>query len=461
MGGVWSCIADLNRSAFPMNPLAPKPMRADKASAFLLSVVLTLLTGCATSKKAQLEHVAKDWCLTLRASQIIPLYPLTEDIQPGDVFLVQVPIDRQQKTYEDKGFLPLDNHLARIDPDGYTNFYDHSFFGPNQAPKLPREWMRPTTEKVLPWQSAPHAAFPTYSFSVRRGGGLNLAVPVQGVPVGLSLLGSDAAYGSVSIRNASTLGVDTVSLYRQLRVWARARTNFLESFAPSGKETNYVRIVTRVYLTGQMDVELRDASSRSAGLDVGVAKPVNLLFPELASSKSNVIETVASNYTNGWGILSSLLEKATSATDKFAPGGSLRLMAASARTIALQETFDPPLTLGYLGFDCAILDKGELGPPIPTHARLDPKAKLQHARVQQFKTDQDQQIDSYHAIKADYDSATSERQGKIRQLARGLKLDADGEGAEWIQKLSFLVDGKDSKKTEQFAELRQRVEKLK
>ena len=35
----------------------------------------------------------------------------------------------------------------------------------------------------------------------------------------------------------------------------------------------------------------------------------------------------------------------------------------------MQEDFDPPLVIGYLGFDVAIFEGGQIGPPIPTHAR--------------------------------------------------------------------------------------------
>src|SRR5262245_36709469 len=88
---------------------------------------LVVAGGCGTTRMDQLERVAKDGCETIRASQVIPVYPLTEDLQPGDVFLVQVPVDRQQEIYRKKGFLPLDNHLARLDPASYGAFYDHSF----------------------------------------------------------------------------------------------------------------------------------------------------------------------------------------------------------------------------------------------------------------------------------------------------------------------------------------------
>ena len=63
--------------------------------------------------------------MVIRASQVIPVYPLTEDLQPGDVLLVRTPIEEQAKLYKKKGFLPLDQHLVRLYTKGSTNdFYD-------------------------------------------------------------------------------------------------------------------------------------------------------------------------------------------------------------------------------------------------------------------------------------------------------------------------------------------------
>ena len=78
-------------------------------------LVALLLTGCTAGlRNQQLENVAKDWALVIRASQVIPVYPLTEDLQPGDVLLVSTPIEDQARVYKDKGFLPLDQHLVRL-----------------------------------------------------------------------------------------------------------------------------------------------------------------------------------------------------------------------------------------------------------------------------------------------------------------------------------------------------------
>ena len=363
------------------------------AAWFMIGVVglglALLLNGCASAEK-QVQKTAKSWCMTIRGSQVIPVYPLTEDIQPGDVFLVQVPVDRQQEIYKAKGFLPLDNHIARIDPNGYDHFYSHSFLTNGSAVTniLPRDWIRPHGSGLYfgtngsnshCWLAAPRAAFPSYSFTVRNGAGLNLAIPVQGVPVALGLLASDAASGSVQIQDARTIGVDTISLYEQLRQWTTTNAGFLHHFGASAseKKTNFLRVVTRVYASGRMVVTLKDASNRSAGVDAGVPKPVNLLMPQLP--EHGTAEGALQNYTNAWNALSEMVKGASKAKDaagNILPGGSLRLAAASSRSVSLDEVFDPPVILGYLAFDCAIYKGGILGPPIPTHAVLDPNYNL-------------------------------------------------------------------------------------
>lgn len=409
-----------------------------------LTMFLLVCIGCASSEK-EVQRVAKDWCMTIRGSQVIPVYPLTEDLQPGDIFLVQVPIDQQQRLYKKNGFLALDNHLDRIDPNGYARFYDHSFFPKDETYELPRDWIRPASTNHS-WQLAPHAAFPSYSFSVRNGAGMNLAVPVHGVPVGLSLLASDAASGTIEIKDAYTLGVDTISLYRQLQEWAAANADFLGHFGTSSnaKKTNFLRVVTRVYATGKMNVSLKDASNRSAGLDVGVPKPVNLLMPELPAHKTNTPETALKNYTNSWNAISEMVKAAGAATDatgKVLPGGSLRLAAASARSVSLDELFDPPIILGYLGFDCAILEGGTLGSPIPTHAVLDPKQAIEFT---QFKMQFSLQKGVFETIQAAFLAADSARRTQIRQKASELGLVGGAvEEQNFIKTLRRSVDATD------------------
>ncbi|MCP3904325.1 MAG: hypothetical protein GY715_11905 [Planctomycetes bacterium] len=261
-----------------------------KKQILTVAVVAAVLlpVGCGgMSRRDQLHRVAKDWCETIRASQVIAVYPLTQDVQPGDVFLVQTPIDEQQRIYKADGFLPLDNHLARLNPTGYGKFYENSFLGGTGATTLPKDWLE------AKWASAPSAAFPSYAFTVTKAGGLNMAIPVSGVPVGLSLLATQSASGTITLKDARTVGLDTMSVYEQLTAkWADetpARQDFLSNFGvgPGERPKNYLRVITRVYLLGAIDVQLNDARSFGAGADAGAARPVELFLPETPSGNED------------------------------------------------------------------------------------------------------------------------------------------------------------------------------
>jgi hypothetical protein len=386
----------------------------------LLAFSCFALACSSTSRNQQLENVAKDWSFVIRASQVMPVYPMTEDLFPGDVFLVQSTIDKQQSDWNAKGYLPLDNHIARLVPHGYEEFYANSFDLKNDGfpPKL---WLS-TTDDSAAWKSAPRAAFPTYSFEAKSGYGLSGALPIQGIPVGLSLLGAKEAYGTVTLSDARTYGTEIESLAAQLKTWAHGQRRFLSSFAPHDGHVNYLRMVNRIYLIGRVAVSIENSESIGAGIEGGVPPPVQLLIPDRPTSATSdaAIQSAgaanspaaasaqpaasqpapqsagaAASHPPGDGGASagdgtSLSKQAPTASAAAAyganlqslntsldaifqssplkAGASFKFTAASARSVSLTETFTRPLVIGYLGFDVAIDDDGELGPPIPTYS---------------------------------------------------------------------------------------------
>lgn len=352
-------------------------LRARRPHGAVVAVLCLVLagTGCASwQKRRQLEAVARDWCYTIRASQILPVYPLTEDVQPGDLYLVQLPIDQQQRAYKRDGFLPLDNMLARFNPGGYEAFYKNSFGLGSDLPEIFIE------NDGQGWLKAPTAAFPSYAFSVKSGAGAKVAIPVSGVPVGLSLMNSDAADGSITISDVRTYGVDTVSLFDEARAWARKskNKNFLAHFGPRKEgwwifersRHNYLRVVSRVYLTRKVNVSLTDTSSSSGQVDVGVPRTLELLT---ADADADPTKATSGSYAANVKALNSALGEALKtdgAVKGLTPGGTLKVVASSSRSISMVETFPRPLVLGYLGFDMEIDKDGGLGPPIPTYAVL-------------------------------------------------------------------------------------------
>ena len=321
----------------------------------LLGALLAALSGgcnLTRSKAAAMERVAKDWALTIRASQIVPVYPLTEDLQPGDLFLVSTSIEKQAAEYEKKGFLPLDQLLTRLPPTGYGEFYKDW----PQAGAIPTDWREGGGEGAPHnWQAAPRAAFPSYTFRIERGGGINLAIPAQGVPVALSLLGAASASGSVTIAEAYTYGIDDQSLRAQLTGWAEEHRDYLASLGSTAQAPRYLRIVTRVFLTGRVNVSLVSDRAFAAGATAGEAKPVGLLGPGEGDAAGRYVAAV---------------EAMDGVVAAAVPGGSIKIAAASSRSISLNETFPRPLVIGYLGFDIPIRPNGRLGAPVATEALL-------------------------------------------------------------------------------------------
>ena len=325
-------------------------------------LAVLLLSSCAADPIKQLQRVAKDWSLTIRASQVIPVYPLSEDIQPGDVFVVPVSISEQTSIYEEKGFLPTDHLLTRLSGIAYNDFYNDSYWSADYA-AVPHPRPTPEAEYV----AAPRAAFPSYSFTVDRSAGMQLALPIQGIPIGLGLMNASRAAGTVTISDAHTYGVDSTAIYTALLAWYSNNDeiqNTLEAMASSTEADIFLRAITRVYLTKTLDVSLANIESRSGGADVGQARKIKL--PDLSSSDPARVKKASEAYSLALEALSSPLNEDAATTR----GGSVRIVHADRHTVSMKQTFDRPLVFGFAGFDVKVLDDGKLSAPIPSFAVL-------------------------------------------------------------------------------------------
>lgn len=346
----------------------------------LAPVVLACLGLACASTKKELERVAKDWCLTIRASQVLPVYPPNEDVQPGDVFLVQVPLAEQTSIYEDKGFLPLDQLVTRLHglQADYEAFYAASYWEPSYAmvphPRPgapdPRSSSSPSNEPPNHLQVvAPRVAFPAYNFSVTKGGGLNLALPLSGVPVGLGVMGASEATGTVSLEDAFTIGLDVAPLYLKLKKWWNTpgvRSEFTRVSAQLDGEFLYLRVVNRVFTSHRVVVSLTNQDAAGAGVDAAAAKVPTLLDFEQddgGPASAGEVKSSAEAYREALDALSGTLNGSEA-------GGSVRFAQASSRSVTMDETFARPLVIGYHGFDVPVFPNGELGAPIPSFSLI-------------------------------------------------------------------------------------------
>jgi hypothetical protein len=340
----------------------------------LVIILLAFCASCSTLRNEQLENVAKDWAMVIRASQVVPVYPLTEDIQPGDILLVTTPIDQQVIIFQKKGFLPLDQLLVRTccgdskescSIDYYRDFMDfyNSRYGiDGKGDKIipPGKWQTVNQDGKTNWEQAPHAAFPSYQFSVETGSGLNLAIPIQGVPFALGLMDSRNASGTVTISDTYTFGLDNYRLERIVRDWALKNRKLLRTYEPqekkkflfqSKKDYHFLRVVSRVYVVSGVSVTIKNDEAAGANVSAGADQPLKLL-----TSANN-------NYTD-------MINAINNIAHTQLPGANLKIAMASSRGVSLDETFKKPLVLGYVGFDMPILEGGRVGAPISTLSQL-------------------------------------------------------------------------------------------
>ena len=328
----------------------------------IIILIITTHLGCASwLKEQQLQKVAKDWSMTIRASQVIPVYPLTEDLQPGDVFLVNTPVQEQAKQYKGRGFLPLDQHIVRLHNLNYSEFYQGSFGIGNFNP--PQHWQFPADGTTV-WKQAPLVSFPSYTFTVSTGQGFKMALPIQGVPVGLNLMNSSNATGSVTLKNGYVYGVSLEELKGKIIEWSKKDENkiLLENFRKDNPNTIlYLRIVSRVYLVKSVQISLTDDSAFAGSLSAGQSQDVKLLDLKNKDVVANYVSSVNTLIT------------AYNDSLKNLPGGALKVVNATGRTIILKENFTRPLVIGYLGFDFPILEHGILGVPVATQKNLTSK----------------------------------------------------------------------------------------
>src|SRR5215467_8242163 len=87
--------------------------RVDPIERFIpaAALILTLLGGRATSDSS-LENINKDWNKSIRAAHVYPVNPLTQDLQPGDIFFTDRSIE-DLSAWDETGYLPLDHLIVR------------------------------------------------------------------------------------------------------------------------------------------------------------------------------------------------------------------------------------------------------------------------------------------------------------------------------------------------------------
>lgn len=110
-------------------------------------VCATLIASCAVSSAPQ-GYVAKQWATAFRELQITPVFPPREDVQVGDIYVVPVAPEDEDKIFRARGYLPRGMWVHTLDLNKQVN----SFY--RERPSFPQtniervEIFRQTWERI-------------------------------------------------------------------------------------------------------------------------------------------------------------------------------------------------------------------------------------------------------------------------------------------------------------------------
>lgn len=373
----------------------------------ILAVTVLLMQGCETTKtvREQAEEVAKDWNFTIRAAGVIPVYPMSADLRPGDVFLSRTPVNAEADLWEERGYIPIEAHLLRL-PVDYDDFYGSQagteLEGLEKAKLYGRNnpaWV----DTILEPDAPPIVGFPSYSFRASFETGLAGAVPIQGVPVALSFLNVKDASANLSISDASSYGIDVAQLHKTLVDWAGDNADLLNSYVPidPDAEPAYLRVVYRIYRAKQFDIGMYNVSGTGITSSIGAKKEVPTATLQRKSQppaegdgdddqgagdqeadNQSAITTEHRTFRADYDeLLKSLSNNANDEpsqrpdvgdlAEAQLPGASVQFTSAAERSVSFKQTFTTPIVVGYHAFDVEIRYGGKVGAPMSTLERID------------------------------------------------------------------------------------------
>lgn len=353
---------------------------------FLLFLLIAF-TGCQTTSVPQsgLERVAKDWAMTIRAGQVFPIFPMEEDIRPGDVYLVDKSMKEEIQIWKEKGFLPLTNRYDRIHIDNsiYRKYYNQAFTDTDQA-TFHRKFL---------------AAIPSYSFSSDTRGGLGVSIPISSVPVALSLSGAKSVNGTIVFSNVTSYGLPDRAVEQVTISWLKNNPEIKNTL--KGKS---IRVLTRVFAVKGINVSMSFGSGAGGNVQAGSPPETELLFgtsqkdytkriAEAQKTVSLLAELEGQEEATPLPVTATDAEKLTAELKEelnriqilkakseiqalkndimrrasinnyggyFLPGAKVSIVSRSERGISMQEQFERPLVIGYWAVQIDIRRNGSL-----------------------------------------------------------------------------------------------------
>lgn len=368
------------------------------------------LIGCVSTPRGA---AAREWSLSLRELQIVPVFPPREDVYVGDVYAIDQDeiklFEKRYGAYKD-GFLPIYVLAAHVPlQQGTSDFYAKrpSFPRSDLAGTDPSHAAQPTNEPDNVYTSGDVSrlrivGFPEFMSATITQGDIAAFIPTEAVNIGAAAGFTHSQQVKISVPVAESYA------YPSAQAFAAAEQYLKDSginkvlgvdplVVPDGAILGHLRLITEVYYTRVIDVSFFNSQSRGARIDAKINTPPGIGSPESPPPPAPAPSTPSSGPTSpppadgappdaastASSLVNDLNNQLDAAMASQVPGGKVRFVSAGAYGVAMRRTFERPVAIGYRGLLIAVqrtgkdgitlVSKGSISSFVPTGGTADKK----------------------------------------------------------------------------------------
>lgn len=364
--------------------------------------VLSVAAGCSVER----GFAAREWAQTVREYNITPVFPLREDVQIGDIFLLpDSPDELDRKVAAGDGFLAITTLHDSVDLSAWIKAHqDRRFSFPRIGGS--RDFGSTTDSSLVKVPACSGAdcnafavrdasrlrqvAFPDLELATFTGVEAQAIVPTAAFAGAAGFAYEAVDRVTLKVPAAESYGVPAAVVVNRLFQRIPDTTHVVACFDVTGAAqmaralrpeatAAFLRIPTEIYLARAIDMEIKLSRSTGVGLNVAMPMPdgrerqaldallaeltagekpdeppepaLNLLSQPADPSKEEAVprSDVPADIVAKAAELKGMLKIQGSG-----PGAGLRVLNVSQGSVTLRRTFERPLVIGFRGVDAAI-----------------------------------------------------------------------------------------------------------
>ena len=206
--------------------------------------------------------------------------------------------------------------------------------------------------------------FPEFSSTSFTQGDLSALVPIEAMAFGINISSTNISKVSVKVPAAESYGISIDKLMK--KIFKSDGSDLTDDFknmadighavtgyAPTDKQTVFIRIFTEVFYARALDVSI--FSAKSFGAKAQLSAPTTLIGAQTTTSEASNVPSMTATpldtSTLGSSTAAAMLAstQARIGATRTVPGGSVQMVSHNEKSVGLRRVFDRPIAIGVRG----------------------------------------------------------------------------------------------------------------